>query len=355
MRLLIVDDDAVFLQQLGKYLLSKGLSVDAAEGGRQALEMMEKEQYDVVILDLKMPDMPGVEVMRRAHQHGVHSKFIIVTGYGEIETAVETMKLGASDYIQKPFDVEELLDTVRDIGSETDGIFGESVNWLKKVCSGKKILLITEIKPEKIEENCEISADRSIWLENMPQEGIMGRKKTEIIMDAVDDFTTRYENASVIHGGISHLMKIFGRNEIQKHLSALYMKAKERNFQVVVLYNSPEEKTILQSIQEMPFSLNAEEIARVFKNPTRRGVIQLLDDYSTLGFTEMMEKLGTGSSDLSFHLRMLTKWDAIEKNGRSYRLTHKGRYFADLLRAIVEGQYRDKESNVIYMDGRSIL
>ncbi|RLF44017.1 MAG: two-component system response regulator, partial [Thermoplasmata archaeon] len=145
MRILIVDDDAVFLRQLGKYMLAKNLSVDIAEGGKRALEMMRNERYDIVILDLKMPDMPGVEVLRQARQRGVQSKFIIVTGYGEIETAVETMKLGAADYIQKPFEAEELFNIIKEL-ENIHGDAAEPVKWLKKICAGKEIFLITEMK-----------------------------------------------------------------------------------------------------------------------------------------------------------------------------------------------------------------
>jgi len=356
MRVLIVDDDVVFLQQLRKFLLAKNLSVDAAEGGKRALEMMVNEQYDIVILDLKMPDIPGVEVLKHARQHEVKSKFIIVTGYGEIETAVETMKLGAADYIQKPFEAEELFNIIRELENIHGDTANEPVEWLKRICAGKEIFLITEMKPEKFEDDCGISARRRIWLRERPHRDEMGRTKLEILMDSILDFITKYKNVTVIHEGISHLVKIYGKEEVRKYFSSLYEKAKYDKFQIVVLYKSQTEKDILLSMQEMPFSLNAEEIAKIFRSTTRCSIIQFLDEYNSLSFTDMLEKINVkSSSDLAFHIRRLMAWDAVKKDEKNYELTPRGRYFADLLRLITEGKYRDPGSNVIYINGSTIL
>jgi len=351
MRILIVDDDVTFLQQLRKYLLAKNLYVDVAEGGRRALEMMKNERYDIIILDLKMPDLSGVDVMRKARQHGIQSKFIIVTGYGEIETAVETMKLGAADYIQKPFDAEELFDIIKDIGSGVQENIPRDnpAEWLRRICDGKEILLVTDVKPEKFERVYGISASRSIWLEDKPHRDSRGRTKLEILVDAVNNFMNEHKNGGVIHGGISHLAKIYGRDEVQKYFSYLYKEAKERDFQVVIFYNSPEEKHILQSMQEMPFSLNVEEIAKVFRSSTRCSVIQLLDKYKSLRYTDILRKINIeASSDLAFHIRKLIEWDAIKKDSENYELTLRGHYFAELLRMFMEGQYRDPKNNIFY-------
>jgi len=356
MRVLIVDDDVVFLQQLRKYLLSKNLSVDIAEGGKRALEMMRDEQYDVVVLDLKMPDMPGVEVLKQARRHEVQSKFIIVTGYGEIETAVETMKLGAADYMQKPFEAEELFNIIKELESMQGRIAAESVEWLKRICAGKEVFLITEMKPEKFEEGCGISARRRIWLRERPHRDEMGRTKLAILVDSILDFVARYKNAAVVQEGISHLVETYGREEVQKYFSFLYEKAKYEKFQIVVLYKSQTEKGILQSMQEMPFSLNAEEIAKIFRSTTRCSIIQFLDEYDSLSFTDMLEKINVkSSSDLAFHIKRLMEWDAVKKDGKNYELTLRGRYFADLLKLITEGEYRDPSSNVIYINGSTIL
>jgi len=355
MRILIVDDDAVFLRQLGKYMLAKNLSVDIAEGGKRALEMMRNERYDIVILDLKMPDMPGVEVLRQARQRGVQSKFIIVTGYGEIETAVETMKLGAADYIQKPFEAEELFNIIKEL-ENMHGDAAEPVKWLKKICAGKEIFLITEMKPEKFEEGCGISARRRIWLREKPHRDEMGRTKLEVLMDSIIDFTTRYNNVAVVHEGISHLVETYGKEGVRKYFSSLYEKAKYGKFQIVVLYRSQTEKGILQSMQEMPFSLNAEEIAKIFRSTIRCTIIQFLGEYGSLSFTDMLGKINAkSSSDLAFHIRRLIAWDAVKKEGKNYELTPRGRYFADLLKLINEGEYRDPGSNVIYINGSTIL
>ncbi|RLF50848.1 MAG: hypothetical protein DRN11_03905 [Thermoplasmata archaeon] len=90
MKVLIVDDNKTFLMQMKKYLALKKFDVDIVDKGKKALEMMNKG-YDVILLDLKMPDLSGIEIMKNAKRKGIKTNFIVITGYGEVESAVEAM------------------------------------------------------------------------------------------------------------------------------------------------------------------------------------------------------------------------------------------------------------------------
>ena len=116
MKILIVDDNKTFLSQMKKYLTLKNFDVDVAYRGKDALKMLTKG-YDAVLVDLKIPDISGIEIMREARRKGIKTNFIVITGYGEVESAVEAMKLGAIDYIQKPFDIDKLLQILDKIKS----------------------------------------------------------------------------------------------------------------------------------------------------------------------------------------------------------------------------------------------
>ena len=113
-RTLLVDDNIIYLTQLQKYLTQHDIAVDIAQGGNEALKILEKNIYDVVVLDLKMPDMSGIEVLRESNNRGIAAKFIVLTGYGDVQSAVTTMKLGAVDFLQKPFDGKDLLENIHD-------------------------------------------------------------------------------------------------------------------------------------------------------------------------------------------------------------------------------------------------
>ncbi len=112
-RILAVDDEPVVLDSFRKILVLDGFSVDTVESGPEALGLVQRHDYDFVFTDLKMPDMDGVEVVKAVKHLRPDVDVAVITGYGTIETAVETMAHGAVDYVQKPFTAEELSQFAR--------------------------------------------------------------------------------------------------------------------------------------------------------------------------------------------------------------------------------------------------
>lgn len=111
-RILAVDDEAIVLDSFRKILVVAGYSVDTVLTGPEALGLVRKNPYDFVFTDFKMPDMDGVEVTKAVKHLRPDVDVIMITGYASIESAVETMKHGAMDYVQKPFAEDELVDLV---------------------------------------------------------------------------------------------------------------------------------------------------------------------------------------------------------------------------------------------------
>jgi CheY-like chemotaxis protein len=111
-RILAVDDEPVVLDSIRRILVVAGYSVDTVETGPEALGLVRKNDYDFVFTDFKMPDMDGVEVTKAVKHLRPDVDVIMITGYASVESAVETMKHGAMDYIQKPFTEDELTDLV---------------------------------------------------------------------------------------------------------------------------------------------------------------------------------------------------------------------------------------------------
>lgn len=108
-RILAVDDEHIVLDSFRKILVLAGFSVDTVDNGPEALTMLRSNDYDFLFTDLKMPEMDGVEVVKAAKHLRPDMDVAVITGYGTIETAVETMQFGATDYVQKPFTEEELV------------------------------------------------------------------------------------------------------------------------------------------------------------------------------------------------------------------------------------------------------
>lgn len=109
-RILCVDDEDVILDSFRKILVLDGYAIDTVNSGQEAMNLIKSHHYDFVFTDLKMPAMDGVEVTKLVKHLRPDIDVIIITGYATVETAVDCMKLGAMDYVQKPFTEDELLE-----------------------------------------------------------------------------------------------------------------------------------------------------------------------------------------------------------------------------------------------------
>lgn len=107
--ILIVDDEFAIRDNLDQLLKSVGYNTVVAADGREALERAAEQEFDVVISDIRMPGMSGTEVLQRLLPSHPDTVVIMVTAVAELKTAVEAMKLGASDYVTKPFDLDDIL------------------------------------------------------------------------------------------------------------------------------------------------------------------------------------------------------------------------------------------------------
>ena len=109
-RILAVDDETIVLDSFRKILVAAGYAIDTVESGREALGLVQKHTYDFVFTDLKMPEMDGLDVVKGVKHYSAESDVVVITGYATIESAVNAMKWGALDYVQKPFTEDELVE-----------------------------------------------------------------------------------------------------------------------------------------------------------------------------------------------------------------------------------------------------
>jgi DNA-binding NtrC family response regulator len=107
-KILIVDDELVVRDSLGKWFASEGYTARPAGGAREGLELIQQMEFDIALIDIKMPGMDGMELQARLHEADPELTVIIMTGYASVETAVQALKHGAYDYITKPVDPDEL-------------------------------------------------------------------------------------------------------------------------------------------------------------------------------------------------------------------------------------------------------
>jgi DNA-binding NtrC family response regulator len=112
-QLLIVDDEEEFLESIAKRLRLKDFDVVTASNGKDALKVSKKGKFDVAILDLRMPDMDGSEVLKDLKKKHKYLEAVMLTGHATIDSAVECTKLGAFDYLEKPYDFDKLVDVLQ--------------------------------------------------------------------------------------------------------------------------------------------------------------------------------------------------------------------------------------------------
>jgi len=112
-RVLVVDDEEDFLETIVKRLQDRNLEVMGAESGIKALELMDARDFDVVVLDVKMPGMDGIDALKEMKKKKPLTEVIMLTGHASVESGIQGMQLGAFDYVMKPVPLDELLDKMR--------------------------------------------------------------------------------------------------------------------------------------------------------------------------------------------------------------------------------------------------
>ena len=107
-QVLVVDDEKPTRVLMERELPRSGCAVRTAQSGEEALEVLSRQEFDVVLLDLKMPGLGGMETLRRLRSTGTTAEVVVLTGHPEVESAIAAMKLGATDYLTKPFKLSEV-------------------------------------------------------------------------------------------------------------------------------------------------------------------------------------------------------------------------------------------------------
>ena len=111
-RVLLVDDELDFTEVLSERMNSRGVDVDTAASGREALDKVRDRSYDAVILDLAMPDMDGIETLKRLIEGNPDLQVILLTGHATLEKGIEAVKLGAMSFLEKPAEIQKLIETI---------------------------------------------------------------------------------------------------------------------------------------------------------------------------------------------------------------------------------------------------
>jgi len=117
-KILIIEDEEIVKETLAENLKEKGFAVDTAENAAVAISMISHNRYDILLVDYRLPDMDGLALIKEASALSKDSTAIVVTGYSAVETAVDSMRMGAYDYLLKPIDIDSLVAEIQTIMKE---------------------------------------------------------------------------------------------------------------------------------------------------------------------------------------------------------------------------------------------
>lgn len=113
--ILIVDDDVNLCNELNEDLREVGYDTESVYDGNQAVLKIAEKTFDLILLDLKIPEKDGFEILKEINEKGRNSKVIVLTAYADVKSAIDSAKMGANDFISKPYDFDELLITIRKV------------------------------------------------------------------------------------------------------------------------------------------------------------------------------------------------------------------------------------------------
>ena len=138
MKILVIDDERPIRNSLKEILMDEGYEVETAESGAQALELVDKEKFDVIFCDIKMPGMDGIEVLGKLVEMGLDAAVVMISGHADIDTAVECIKKGAFDFIEKPLDLNRILITIKNATDKAN--LAKENKILKKKVYGQQMI-----------------------------------------------------------------------------------------------------------------------------------------------------------------------------------------------------------------------
>ncbi|MBG15741.1 MAG: response regulator [Crocinitomicaceae bacterium] len=144
-KILVIDDERPIRSTLREILEFEKFQVDDAEDGKAGLALIKKNAYDIILCDIKMPKMDGMEVLEESMKLGLETPFIMISGHGNVETAVEAIKKGAYDFIQKPLDLNRTLVTLRN-ALDKESFVKEIKTLKRKVSKGKFTEIVGQSK-----------------------------------------------------------------------------------------------------------------------------------------------------------------------------------------------------------------
>lgn len=351
MKILIVDDDTTFLDKMKKVIsISFNHEITIHNDSLRAFKSISENlnEFDLIISDLKMPEMSGIELLRNIRALCDNTIFILVTGYGTIDTAIDSLKEGAFDYITKPFETEKLVSLITEVEKEVlirkklhlSSLLPniEDENHLDSflrdnVLQSPFLIISNEPNPMKLISHYNLTKATPIWLSTSYEDHSISPSKLYSIKEKILKFATNNVEGTIIFKGLELLIELNGWQNVKNLILKIKIELQRVNnkIQLILLIN---EDTNLSSVPiyetlGILSDMIVTQMIELFSHPIRNNIIMILNDNSVKTFNNLVKMLNIKSSSiLAFHLNKLIEAKAILKTESEYRLSEKGFYLA---------------------------
>jgi CheY-like chemotaxis protein/DNA-binding transcriptional ArsR family regulator len=322
-RILVVDDDPLFREQFRDLLKDGGHTATSAPSVQKALETLEHDDFDVVMADLRMPRHGGLELLREVRSRWPRTFVVIVTGFATVETALDAMKLGAFDYLQKPFRIEQVRQTLALVGQELEfgsanGTDRDPIREAHTLAEDGKyeVLLFTE-EPATDEPHLHVEPLDPVNLTSLA--------------DRTERFLQEHPNAAVVVSGVEKLLEGHRLEDVVVILDRLRMDLAGHGPLRVAFNPHQVAPSVAAAVGGAVSAEETHDVLEALSNPIRRRIVLRLD-LAPASFGEAMQSAELDDSPkMAFHLRKLAGAGLLIHERDSYRLTARGSAAARLL------------------------
>jgi len=331
MKLLIVDDDNLLLKQLKKYCIKRGHSVKTNSNGRDAVNFVEDEFFDCVIMDMKMPGLSGIELLDALSNISPNTYFLVMTGYGTIETAVNVMKHGGYDFITKPFHMSELtirLDEIKEHAYKQNS--HSAFKELEACGDSRPSLVVSTLSERELSDRFSLNRIPNLSVFNPAVIPLDGWNYIDVIGAIQRFFKEEREGVAVVHCDDSffNCKNEYRLNNFSESLNDLSLKMGND-----ILLQVESSSSSIDNLETI-FPSEVQDYLRAFgfciSNNVRVDLLRNLMIRENMSFNQIKRHLCiNNSATLSFHLKRLKKEGVIFSSENKYSITEKGQRLAE--------------------------
>jgi DNA-binding NarL/FixJ family response regulator len=310
----VVDDDAVFRVELCDLLDDEHHVAVPAGSVRKAVEELEQAEFDVILTDLKMPRQNGMELLKEVRHRWPRTLVVMLTGFATVETAMEAMKLGAFDYLRKPFRAEQLRETLRLVAQEREfespaEAYRDPGQVAKSLAASglHEVLFLGETTPEP-----------HLHVESLDPQNLVG------ISERTESFLSEFPNGAVVIAGVERLLEHHRVEDVVALLDRLRKDLAGHGPLRVGFNPRGVSPSVAIALGNAVSTEETHAAIEALANPIRRKTLQRLSE-APATFGEAMQAAGIDDSPkMSFHMRKLVDAGLVAHLSESYRLTARG-------------------------------